>query len=195
MNKNKDLQKLKEKVAKVQDEKRFLHTIGVEYTAAALAMRYEINVSDAQIAGILHDCAKCLSNKKQLEICEENRIAISDTEKRNPFLLHGKVGAYLAQNKYGIEDENILNAIRFHTTGRKGMSDLEKIVFIADYIEPGRTKAKNLNEIRKLAFEDLDKAIVRILEDTLTYLKQSNGEIDEMSEMTLDYYQEIVNKR
>ncbi len=106
---------------KAQDEKRFEHTLGVEYTA-----------------GLLHDCAKCLSDEKRLSICIKNSIPVHKLEKKNPFLLHAKVGAYLAEKKYHVEDPHILNAIRSHTTGRPNMSLLEKIVFIADYIEAER---------------------------------------------------------
>lgn len=175
---------------KIQDSKRFEHTLGVEYTAAALAMRYGCDVRDAQIAGLLHDCAKCLTDEKRLSICKKNKIPVTAVEKKNPFLLHAKVGAHLAYKKYGIKNPDILNAIRSHTTGRQNMSKLEKIIFIADYIEPGRTHAPNLAEIRKLAFLDLDRAFVRILEDTLDYLKSSGGDIDPMTEETWNCYRE-----
>ena len=173
---------------KVQDRKLFEHTVGVEYTAAALAMCHGASVSEARIAGLLHDCAKCLSDRRQLSVCEKYGISVSELEKRNPFLLHAKVGACLAREKYGVEKEDILNAILYHTTGREEMSLLEKIIFVADYIEPGRKKASNLEEIRKLAFQDLDQAMIRILEDTLSYLEGSGGEVDPMTETTLRYY-------
>lgn len=182
------LKKLRRAMEKVQDSKRFEHTLGVEYTAAALAMRYGCDVRDAQIAGLLHDCAKCLTDEKRLSICKKNKIPVTAVEKKNPFLLHAKVGAYLAYQKYGVSNPDILNAIRSHTTGRQNMSTLEKIVFIADYIEPGRTHAANLAEIRKLAFLDLDKAFVRILADTLDYLKDTGNEIDPKTEETWKYY-------
>ena len=139
---------------KVQDAKRFAHTLGVEFTAAALAMKYQADVTDAQIAGLLHDCAKCLTDEKRVSICEKHQIPMTDIERRNPFLLHAKVGEHLAREKYGITNPDILNAIRFHTTGRENMSLLERIVFVADYIEPGRRQAPNLTEIRQLAFTD-----------------------------------------
>lgn len=182
------MKKLRRAMEKRQDSKRFEHTLGVEYTAAALAMRYGCDVQDAQIAGLLHDCAKCLTDEKRLSICRKRRIPITAVEKKNPFLLHAKVGAYLAQKKYGIKNQDILNAIRSHTTGRRNMSTLEKIVFIADYIEPGRTHAPNLAEVRQLAFVDLDKAFLRILEDTLDYLNDTGGDIDPMTEETWNYY-------
>lgn len=187
MDKAKYLRKLRKKMEKVQDAKRFAHTLGVEFTAAALAMRYQADVTDAQIAGLLHDCAKCLTDEKRVDICEKHQIPMTEIERRNPFLLHAKVGEYLAREKYGITNPDILNAIRFHTTGRENMSLLEKIVFIADYIEPGRRQAPNLADIRQLAFTDLDTAMLKILEDTLSYLKATGGELDPMTEITCEY--------
>lgn len=172
---------------KAQDAKRFAHTLGVEFTAAALAMKYQSDVTDAQIAGLLHDCAKCLTDEKRVSICEKHQIPMTDIERRNPFLLHAKVGEYLAREKYGITNPDILNAIRFHTTGRENMSLLERIVFVADYIEPGRRQAPNLTEIRQLAFTDLDAAMLKILEDTLSYLRATGGELDPMTEITYEY--------
>lgn len=187
MDKAKYLRKLRKKMEKVQDAKRFAHTLGVEFTAAALAMRYQADVTDAQIAGLLHDCAKCLTDEKRVDICEKHQIPMTEIERRNPFLLHAKVGEYLAREKYGITNPDILNAIRFHTTGRENMSLLEKIVFTADYIEPGRRQAPNLADIRQLAFTDLDAAMLKILEDTLSYLKATGGELDPMTEITYEY--------
>ena len=92
-----------------------------------------------------------------------------------------------------MENPDILNAIQNHTTGRPGMSLLEKIIFVADYIEPGRKNAPNLGEIRKLAFQDIDRALLRILDDTLSYLSGSAGDIDPMTEKTRNYYHERLN--
>lgn len=181
--------RLREQMKKSQDKKRYEHTLGVTYTAACLAMRYDIDVERAETAGLLHDCAKCLSNDKKIKLCKMQSIEINMTEAKNPFLLHAKAGAYLAEHKYGIQDEDILNAIRYHTTGRPGMSMLEKIVFIADYIEPNRTHTSKLPALRKLAFEDLDKALLEILKHTLLYLRGSEDEIDPMTQKTYDYYE------
>jgi len=186
-----DLRQLRKCMKEVQSGKRYEHTLGVEYTAAALAMRYECDIEKARVAGVLHDCAKCLEDEKILSLCKKNGIQMSELERRNPYLLHAKLGAYLAREKYGVEDEDCLNAIKNHTTGRPGMSLLEKIIYIADYIEPGRKQAPNLSEIRKMAFVNLDAAMCRILEDTLAYLQTSDGEIDPATEETWKYYCEV----
>ncbi|MCM1568283.1 MAG: bis(5'-nucleosyl)-tetraphosphatase (symmetrical) YqeK [Roseburia sp.] len=183
-----ELKKITKAMEKKLDSKRFTHTLGVEYTAAALAMRYGASIKNAQLAGLLHDCAKCMSDEKRLAVCGKHNISMTEMEKRNPFLLHAKVGSFLAMDEYHVQDDDVINAILNHTTGRPGMSLLEKIIFVADYIEPGRKQAPNLEEIRKLAFIDLDKALVKILEDTLEYLQNGRGDIDPMTRKTYEYY-------
>ena len=182
------IRKIRKAMQRVQDPKRYEHTLGVAYTAAALAMRYGASLKDAEMAGLLHDCAKCLSDEKKLSICEKHNISVNDVERENPFLLHAKVGSFLAMEEYHVENSDIIHAILNHTTGRPGMSLLEKIIFVADYIEPSRKQAPNLAEIRKLAFEDLDKAMLRILEDTIIYLQSLGGTFDPMTSRTYEYY-------
>ena len=189
-----ELKKIRKAMEKSLDSKRYEHTLGVEYTAAALAMRYGASIQDAQLAGLLHDCAKCLSDEKRLSICEKHNISISEYERRNPSLLHAKVGSFLAMEEYEITDSDVIHAILNHTTGRPGMSLLEKIIFVADYIEPGRDKAANLSEIRQMAFVDLDNALLRILRDTLKYLESTGAETDPMTRRTYDYYCELKEK-
>lgn len=185
---------LKKELKKEMDDSRFEHTLGVMYTSGALAMRYEYDLERAMLAGLLHDCAKCMPNAKKLKMAEKHHLEISNLEKKNPFMLHAKIGAVLAEKKYDIEDEEILDAIRWHTTGRPNMTLLDKIVYVADYIEPKRDKAPNLQEIRKLAFVDLDRALLKILEDTLSYLDENAGDTDVMTQMTYDYYKAQFKK-
>ena len=120
---------------------------------------------------------------------------MSEFEIANPFLLHAKLGAYVARKKYHVTDEDILSAIQYHTTGRTNMSMLEKIVFVADYIEPNRYKAKNLAEIRKMSFADIDEAVYMILRDTLAYLKSNPKTIDTTTNDAYKYYKEIHDNK
>lgn len=188
-----DVRKIRKAMEKLQDEKRYEHTLGVAYTATALAMRYGASIENAELAGLLHDCAKCMDDEKRISICDKYNISMTELERRNPFLLHAKVGSFLAMNTYKVHDADVINAILNHTTGRPGMSLLEKIIFVADYIEPGRNQAPNLTEIRKLAFLDLDHALCCILKDTLCYLEDTSGEIDPMTEKTYSYYKTAEN--
>ena len=183
-----DIRKIRKAMEKALDPKRYEHTLGVAYTAAALAMRYGDDVNNAILAGMLHDCAKCLTNEKRLSICEKYNIAVNEAERKNPYLLHAKVGSFLAMKKYGVTDKDVINAILNHTTGKPAMSLLDKIVYVADYIEPRRNKAPNLTEVRKLAFLDLDEALYKILSDTLEYLDEGSGEIDQMTMKAYEYY-------
>lgn len=183
-----DIRKIRRKMEKVLDPKRFEHTLGVAYTASALAMCYDVDINKAQTAGLLHDCAKCMSNEKKLSICEKHHIPVNEVERKNLFLLHAKVGSYVAMKQFNIHDQDIINAILNHTTGRPGMSQLEKIIYIADYIEPGRKQAPNLTKLRRLAFQDLDQALLQVLGDILHYLESINSPIDPMTQKTYEYY-------
>ena len=150
-------------------------------------------ISKAGYAGVLHDCAKYLTDKEMLLACRKRQIFCSEVEKRQPSLLHAKMGAAFAKEIYGITDEEILSAIRWHTTGKPGMSNLEKIVFIADYIEPGRKMLPKMEEIRRVSFQNLDKAMYLILDNTLSYLKDGTRErstIDSYSVDAYDFYRE-----
>ena len=165
---------------------RFIHTMNVACTAASLAMCYGMDTEKAETAGLLHDCAKCMNLAKMLKICDKAGLELSEFEKNSTSLLHSKAGAVLAQSKYGMKDEDTLNAIRYHTTGRPGMSLLEKIIFVADYIEPGRDSAPNLPVVRKLAFESIDDCVLQILKDTLSYLGTTGAEVDPMTQKTYE---------
>ena len=183
-----DLKKIKKKLKNELDESRYEHTIGVMDTAACLAMRYGADLTQALVAGLLHDCAKCIPNDKKLKLCKKNGIEVTPFEEKAPFLLHAKLGAWMAEHEYHVSDPAILSAIACHTTGKPDMSLLDKIVFIADYIEPGRNKAPGLPEIRRLSFTEIDKALIRILSDALDYLASSNDPIDPATQNVLDYY-------
>lgn len=190
-----DFSKMKKKLAKYLDEDRFEHTMGVMYTCAALAMVHGVDLWDAQTAGLLHDCAKCIPNKKKLKMCQEHKVPVTDFEKEHPFLIHAKLGAYIAREKYDIQDENILSAITYHTTGKPAMTALEKIVYIADYIEPMRSKAPHLERIRRIAFQDLDECMYEILHDTLEYLEENPKDIDSATTDAFRYYKDVHIER
>lgn len=190
-----ELQEIRKKVKKELDKDRYEHTKGVMYTAACLAMAHEGNMEQAMLAGLLHDCAKCVPNDEKIRICEENHIIISSVERENPTLLHAKLGALYASTKYDVTDPEIIHAIKIHTTGEPGMSLLDKIIFIADYIEPKRDKAAHLDEIRKLAFEDLDACMADILYDTLHYLNTKKGAIDPNTQLTYEYYKQYEREQ
>lgn len=190
------INKITEDLKRTLKPQRFTHTVGVAETAKEMAETFGVNPNKAYFAGMLHDCAKNLSDAELLRICEENNIEVSECEAKSPYLLHGKAGAYIARTKYGITDEEILSAIIWHTTGKPDMTKLEKIVFSADYIEPGRHKQSNLAFLRELSHKDLDLLTFHILKDTVEYLKCKNsGSIDDNTISAYAFYRKLVEEK
>lgn len=188
------MKQLTSDIKKELDDKRFRHTISVAHTAAALAMCHDLDPQKAYFAGLLHDCAKCIPNKDKMALCAKYGLSVTSVEKENPDLLHAKLGSYLARTKYGMEDEEIISAILFHTTGKPAMSAFEQIIYIADYIEIHRKPLPNMAKARKLAFQDLDACMLVILESTLNYLQQNDATIDEITQETYEYYKNACKK-
>lgn len=161
----------------------------------ALAMRYGYDLKKAEIAGLLHDCAKKYDDATMLGKCLEHGITVTEDERREPSLLHAKLGAWMAANKYGVTDTDILSAIECHTTGKINMTLLDKILYVADYIEPTRYKAGNLTEMRRLAFIDLDMACLDIMESILTYLSSTQCQIDQKTIQACEDMKRVINNR
>lgn len=189
-----NLKSLQKQVKEVLTEDRFEHTLGVMYTAESLAMRYGTDMTQAAVAGLLHDCAKCIPNAQKIKMCRKNGIEITEMEEANPSLLHAKLGAYLAKSVYGVTDTEILSAISCHTTGKPDMSMLDMIIYMADYIEPNRDKAPNLKEIRKKSFENIEEALYQVLESTLKYLSDRPEMIDPTTKISYDFYKWKLQK-
>ena len=189
-----DLKLLQKQMKEELSEDRYEHTLGVMYTAESLAMRYGVDMTKAAVAGLLHDCAKCIPNAQKIKMCKKHDIEITEMEERNPSLLHAKLGALLAQKAYGVDDPEILSAIKWHTTGKPDMSMLEIIIYMADYIEPNRDKAPNLKQIRKLSFVNIEEALYQVLESTLSYLSDRPGAIDPMTKISYDFYKWKLKK-
>lgn len=179
------------------DGQRFLHTQGVAYTCAALAMRwYKYEVDRLMIAGYMHDCAKCMSIEEQLSIAADNMIYVSDFHIKHPKLLHAVTGPIVAQEQYGIYDREIQDAIRTHTTGAPNMSIFQKIVYVADFIEPNRENiVPHIENYREMAFTDIDKAVYMIADRTIEYLSKKGGDFDPATVATRDFYKNLIEQR
>lgn len=168
--------------------KRYMHSLAVSDTAACLAMRYGYDIKKASMAGLLHDCAKGLREDELIAKTEGEGMAITALERENPELLHSKAGSVMAREKYGIADDEIVSAIFYHTTGRPGMTLAEKIIFVADYIEPNRCDIPDLENIRNVAFTDLDESIALICKNSIDHLKRDSRQIDRITVETYEYY-------
>ena len=151
---------------------RLGHTIGVVETAATLAARYGADPRAARYAGWLHDIARETAPDTLLALAGRHGIAIDAIEEREPLLLHGKIGAALAREELGLDDGPILTAIAQHITGDRGMPLLSRLVFLADFIEPGRTYDAAARA-RAEAREDLDRALLTTFDAIITHVMAS----------------------
>ncbi|QOR65605.1 bis(5'-nucleosyl)-tetraphosphatase (symmetrical) YqeK [Cytobacillus suaedae] len=176
-------------VRKQLTEHRFTHTIGVMETAISLAKRYGVDEKKAEISAIFHDYAKFRPKDEMRSIIYEQKMA-KDLLEFNSELWHAPVGAYLVKTEVGIEDEEILNAIKFHTSGRVNMTPLEKVIYLADYIEPGR-HFPGVDEVRELAKISLNKALIQSLINSIQFLFKKNQAIYPDTFLT---YNALVNE-
>ena len=172
------LNKVNEDIKKELSEKRYNHSIGVMKKAEELAKIYGANINKARLVGLAHDIGKELSREEKLEYAENNNIKIDELEEINVGLLHGKIGADICKKRYGFTDD-MQDAIKYHTTGNKNMNVLAKIIFLADKIEDTRkykdeTRMLELENLRKLATENLDKAVIKAIDNSIEYTMQKN---------------------
>ena len=151
-----------EKLKAALKPERYEHSLGVMETAGEMAARFGMDVEQARIAGILHDCAKNIAPEEAYRLCEEYGVALDEVSRQSFGLVHQYLGAALARAEYGIEDEEILSAIRCHTTGKADMGPLDKVLYLADFTEPNRDKEPfaGLKELRALCKTDLDEAML-----------------------------------
>lgn len=159
------------------DEKRFQHSIGVRDTAAMLAKRYGVDEEKARIAGILHDCAKNIPKDEGIARCEEAGIPLKPVCYIEKGLVHSYLGAHIAKTEFGVTDMGILDAIYYHTTGHEDMPLLTKIIYLSDMIEPGRN-VPNVEELRRIALEDIDEALIRSINSTITHVLGKGSILD-----------------
>ena len=164
---------------------RVAHVLGCRDTAAALARHWGENENDAIRAGLLHDITKALGGPLQLALCRVYDVALSEFSGRNPKTLHALTGALVAQRIFG-ENEAVVSAIAWHTTGKADMTTLEKIIYVADYMEPNRD-FEGVETLRKLAYTNLDDALRMGLEMTLAILQQEGREISPESAQALAF--------
>ena len=165
---------LRRQVIPMLSSQRIAHTAGCEHEAVQLAKLWGEDPEKAAVAGILHDSTKNLSYDEQLILCDKYGIILDNAQRENPKLLHAITGAALAKDRFGVSEE-ISQAIRWHTTGKPDMNTLEKIIYLADYIEPTRD-FEGVEQLRELAYEDLDKALALGLEMSLEELRRQNVE-------------------
>ena len=166
-----------QKVKEMLKPERFNHSVGVMETAEKLAVHYGVDAKKARIAGILHDCAKNIPKNEAVEICKREGVSLKDICYVEKGLIHAYLGAHFAKTVFGVDDEEILDAIYYHTTGCPDMKPLTKIIYLADMIEPGR-KIAGIEPLREAAFKDIDDALMRAFDSTIRHVINKGGIID-----------------
>lgn len=154
--------------------KRYDHSLRVVDTAVELAKIYNADIKKIKVAALLHDCAKFQDERSLLKNISSFGIILDDIMQSNRELIHGPLGSRIAEIEYGVLDRDILDAIYYHTTGRANMTLLEQIIYIADYIEP-RRNFSGIDEIRAMAFIDLEESVLMAMENTILFLIQNNS--------------------
>lgn len=169
-----NIEKMDEYLRNNLKKSRYEHSVSVMNTAVKLAEKYNEDTFKAQTAGLIHDCAKNLSDEEILNILKEHGYIIDDVCRCYPKIMHGTAGSIIAEEIMGVHDKDILSAVKYHTTGKKNMNTLEKIIYLADYIEPLRD-FDGVDEIRKEAQADLDGALIKAFDRTIEYVVESGN--------------------
>jgi len=186
LNEEKIVQYLKERLK----EERFTHSINVMKMAVKLAEMYQVDTYNAKFAGLLHDCAKNMKNEELIKYCDENGIAVDEVKRSSPGILHAEVGADIAEKEFGANAE-IVQAIRYHTLANREMEKLDKIIYIADLIEEGRT-LPGLEEIREVVYRDLDEGYLMALKYCIENVLERGKAIHQQSLDALEAAADIL---
>lgn len=183
-----DFGTLESKIKRRLKPNRFVHSVNVAKKAVELAERYGENTKKAYIAGMVHDCAKNIPAEKARQKCIDYDVELDEGEISNPGLIHAKLGERIAHIEFGICDKDILSAIKWHTLGHPDMTKLEKIIYVADMIEDGRS-FPGVDELRKTADKDLDEAVKACTLATVRYNEKHGREIHSMAYKVLEWYE------
>jgi len=184
-------EKMEYKLKKALDHQRFEHTLGVEKTAREMARAFGEDEERAALAGLLHDCAKCMPLSQMIKAAKHEKI--DDVMKESKALMHAVAGQCVAREIYHVEDEAVLDAIRWHTTGRAEMTALDKIIYLADMIEPNRKPYPGLETLRELCMKDLDEAMHTALQMSLRHVQEQGKTLHPDTMAALAAYEQIPN--
>lgn len=182
------------KIALEGNERRYWHSISVALTAVNLADIYGADKDNCLVSGLLHDYCKNMTLNELFDNCDKYSVNLSDEDRKADGCIHGFLAAKMCKDKFDINDE-VYNAIYYHTCGRPNMTPLEKIIYIADFIEPLRRFRDKVSDIRKMAYSDIDSAIVAASEASISFLVKREKFIHSNTLKTLDYYKDIISKR
>lgn len=190
-----NINQMDKKLKMTLSERRYLHSVGVMESAVKLAEHFGADVEKARIAGLLHDCAKEIDKDEAVRLCDEMKIEIDEEKRVQKGLLHADLGAEFIKRDFGIDDKEIYDAIKYHTMGRCDMTMLDKIIYLADFIEPNRREFEGLSELRKLSFEDLDKAMLFAVNLSISFVLQKGKVLHKQTTETREYFTKLIDER
>ena len=170
-------EKMLYRLKKTLDAQRYRHTLGVAETAKKMARRFGEDEERAELAGLLHDCAKCMTLEQMQKAAKGETV--DEVMRESKALMHAVAGMCVARDVYGVTDPKVLSAIRWHTTGHAGMTNLEKIIYLADVIEPNRKPFPGIEPLRALSKKNLDEAMYYALKMSLEHIQEQGKTLHE----------------
>lgn len=186
-----NLNQMEEKLKSTLSERRYKHSLGVMEAAISMAKHFGADVEKARLAGLLHDCAKELDKDEALKMCDEMGIFIDEEKRLQKGLLHADLGAEIMKRDYGIDDEEVYSAVKCHTMGKRNMTVLDKILYLADFIEPHRKEFDGLAKLRELCFVDLDEAMLYAINLSISFVTGKGKVLHKQTIDTRDYFNEL----
>ncbi len=190
---------MKEKIPQIIDylkenlkPSRFTHTMGVREEAVKLARKYGADIEKAEIAALVHDCCKNKTDSELICLADTLGVKLDKFQLANGKLLHAPVGAAFAKKYFGIEDSEIIDAVTYHTTGRADMTLLDKIIYLADYIDPNRDDFEGLATLRTLTYENLDKAMLYALELSEEHVRSKGAPLHPDTVSAIAYFKKSI---
>ncbi len=190
-----DLEAMEQKLRGMLSEKRYQHSLGVMETAIEMAEIFGVDVEKARLAGLLHDCAKDIERSKRIPLCKELGVHLDPVKKDQKGLIHADLGAKMVETEFGITDIEVINAVKYHTLGRENMTDLEKILYLADIIEPNRKPFDGIEELRSLCRSNLDCAMLYALDRSIEYIQHRHKKLHSQTLQAQQYFLEICKEK
>ena len=190
-----NIHQMEEKLKNVLSQKRFDHSIGVMEVAMKMAEHFGCDVEKARLAGLLHDCAKEIDKDDAVRLCDELGIELDDEKRVQKGLIHADLGAEIMKREYGVSDKEIYNAVKYHTMGRADMTGLDKILYLADFIEPTRREFEGLEKLRSLCFSDLDEAMLFAINLSISFVTGKGKTLHEQTIKTKAYFTKLIEER
>ncbi len=192
---NMELETMEKKLEGMLTPGRYRHSLGVMETSVELAKIFGVNQEKARLAGLLHDCAKDLDKAEMLRRCETMGVELDPVKREQRALIHADLGAHMLEPEFGITDLEIIGAVKYHTLGRENMTDLEKILYLADCIEPNRKPFEGLEELRQLARTNLDCAMLFALERSIDHVQHKHRKLHSQTMAAQQYFLEVCKEK